>query len=368
MAETASDSDRALTHARRGRTSLAFIAGALALIALGLLISATMLPAHIPDRSTDFMVSPRPSPTWAPMPTRAEAPAAALPLDLTPLHQALLQGDTNLAQRIWDDARAVAPEDSGVQQAGARLALMQGAPDVAETRIWRAIRASPKDKDAHAWSLLGVILRQRGEDKAAAQAINVAITLDPTLAPDLFDVRWRAARRTNDTAALITLAETFLQRYPESPLVPYYRAEALLATDAPLIAIELLVTVLETQPQAPALLWHTLGRAYLARGGFQEAATSLEVAASMTAQGDDSLYLVTDQPVNDLSRRLADAYLASGKCAEAESIFRRLDREQGDDTRSVYDRQIRAAVICQTPTPTLTPWIPSQQVTATPTP
>jgi tetratricopeptide (TPR) repeat protein len=280
---------------------------------------------------------------------------------VTPLHQALLQGDTERAQRLWDKLRQVAHDDGAVQLAGARLALMQGAPVVAESRAWRAISIAPEN--AYAWSLLGVVLRQTGEYKAAEQAINIAMTLDPNLAPDLFDNRWRAAQRAGDTPAVIALAEDFLQRSPESPLAPYYRAEALLVTETPLIAIELLVTVLETQPDASALLWYTLGRAYLERGGYWEAATALEVAASQTAQGDDSLYLVTDHPVEALSRRLGQAYLHANRCAEAESIFRRLNND-----RQNFESQIRAAIVCQTPTPTLTPWIPSQQVTATPVP
>jgi hypothetical protein len=73
--------------------------------------------------------------------------------------------------------------------------------------------------------------------------------------------------------------------------------------------------------------------------------------------------LIFDAPVDILSRKLAKAYLETGRCAEAESIYRRLSNEH-----ERFDAQIKAAVVCQTPTPTLTPWIPSQQVTATPSP
>ncbi len=44
------------------------------------------------------------------------------------------------------------------------------------------------------------------------------------------------------------------------------------------------------------------------------------------------------------------------RCAEAEDIARRLLSTQPE-----LEALVEQAVICQTPTPTLTPWIPVQQ-------
>ena len=134
-------------------------------------------------------------------------------------------------------------------------------------------------------------------------------------------------------------------------------------TGAPADAITLLVGVLTDEPDAPALLWYTLGRAYLARGGYIEAATSLEAAAYRFARGDTSLELISARPVDDLNAHLGQAYLQTARCAEAEMIFHRLEADEPG-----FSRMVEAAVICQTPTPTLTPWIPLQIGTVTPRP
>jgi len=84
------------------------------LVALFLALTAVLLialsyrptPSRPPDETPVFLRS-LPSPTWAPMPTRASVVRTSEPLDLIPLHQALLRGDVEEAERLW---RAYADE------------------------------------------------------------------------------------------------------------------------------------------------------------------------------------------------------------------------------------------------------------------
>lgn len=338
---------------------------------------------------------PRPSPTWAPFPTRVRPTPTATatieqPSDLALLHQALLHGDVAEAQRIWDrsfttfdegldpDAVTVtefirpdgsvmveemiptaegpaAPphsaDEAEVYRAGARLALMQQDYGMAQARIVRALALEPEE--AGTWSLWGLVLRKSGDFAGAEQAFATARDCDPALAPELLDERWRIARATGDLALQLALAEDYRLLYPDGPLTPHYEATILLAAEQPDAAIGVLVAALRDRPNAPAALWYSLGEAYLARQAYAEAATALEVAASETAQGDTSLYALSDEPITDLNIRLGQAYLHTQRCVEAESIFRRLSSQQSD-----FEAMVEEAVICQTPTPTLTPWMP----------
>jgi len=306
--------------------------------------------------------SPRPSPTWAPLPLRVSEPEGDGDADYRPFYRALLRDQIEEADRLWTELWETVPEESGeLYIAGARLALAQGDMERAADRAWDAINRTPDD--GLAWSLLGIILSRAGEPKQAEQALAMAGSLDPGLAPEMLPSRWHAAVASRDAAVVVALAGDFGERHPGSIFVPYYRAEALLMTGAPSDAITLLVGVLTEQPDAPALLWYTLGRAYLARDGYIEAATSLEAAAYRIARGDSSLELISARPVDDLNAHLGQAYLQTSRCVEAEMIFRRLEADQAS-----FGDMVDAAVTCQTPTPTLTPWIPVQIGTITPRP
>ena len=343
------------------------------LVALFLALTAVLLialsyrptPSHPIDETPVFLRS-LPSPTWAPMPTRASVVRTSEPLDLIPLHQALLRGDVEEAERLW---RAYADEtlasDAAAMALGARLALQEGDFGQAEERIWRAIGLTPQD--AETWALAGVILRRAGQSDLALQALAVAEALDPSLASLTFADRWQAALSAQKPAALAKLAEELAVSEPDHKLSVYYRAEALLALDDAIGAIDVLVPYLTEEPTAPAVLWYTLGKAYLAYGSCAEAATALESAALRLAQDDQSLALVSADPIVDLNAALGRAYLGLGRCAEAETIFRRLLREtQG--LSSTFESLVTQAVVCQTPTPTLTPWIPRLIGTPTPAP
>ena len=294
-------------------------------------------------------LAPRPSPTWGAMPTRAAAQVFAP--DLQPLRQALLVGDLGAAELMWEALEATEAGDTyEAQLVGARLALQLQDYASAEARAWRAIRLAPQD--ALGWSLLGVTLRRSGDVAYADHVLEIAETLDPDLSPDLFDERWRIAVARRDGTRLLQLAESYVTHHPDSPLAPHYQGTALLATGEGLGAINVLVEALREDGSAPALVWYTLGEAYLTQNAYREAATCLEVAARKLAAGDSTLRYMTTEPLDMLNERLARAYLFTERCAEAESLFRRLVPLQPE-----LETWIERAVVCQTPTPTLTPWI-----------
>ncbi len=331
--------------------------GALLLVGAGLVTISYVVPHRSHRTMATIEAAARPSPTWAPLPTRELTAASSMAIDpdLGVLHRAILSGDLRAAEVMWEALRdADLGQNATIQTVGARIALLQGDTATAESRAWKAIGLEPKN--AEVWSLLGVILRTAGDSSGADHALSIAAALEPSLTSDLFADRWVLAEMQGATDELVTLAESYAALHPDGAAGPYFRAKALLAIGEPLEAIELLVDKLQQAPDSPALIWYALGEAYLGRNGYKEAATALEVAAALLARGDASLYSVSDDPVGDLSSRLARAYVHIQRCAEAEDIARRLIPTQPE-----LEALVEQAVICQTPTPTLTPWIPDQQ-------
>jgi len=335
----------------------ALIWGALLLVGAGLITISYLAPDRYEAMVPTIAAEARPSATWAPLPTRAlnDASTLAVDPDLGVLHRAILSGDLRAAEVMWEALQdAGLGQTAEIQVAGARIALLQGDTVTAESRVWEAIGLEPTN--AEIWSLLGVISRTAGDTKGADEALSIAVGLEPSLSGDLFADRWALAAAQGATDQLVALAETYAVLHPDGQAGPYFRSTALLAIGEPLEAIELLVGTLEQTPDSPALIWYALGEAYLQRKGYAEAATAFEVAAALLARGDTSLLSVSEDPVSDLSSRLARAYVHTERCAEAEDIARRLLSTQPE-----LEALVEQAVICQTPTPTLTPWIPVQQ-------
>lgn len=337
------------------RRALTFLA--LPLLGIGLVAISYTLPQRGNTITTEPPPEVRPSATWAPLPARLatdNSSQAALP-DLDVLHRAILTGDLAAAQHMWD-----ALQDPNIKQtaemqlAGARIALLQGNLTEAQVLVWEALGLEPENADA--WSLLGIILRSAGSADLADQALSIASELQPALSDQLFADRWALAVAQENSPALVDLAEEFARLHPNSAVASYYRGQALLAESEPLAAIELIIDAIQRHPDSPALVWYGLGEAYLARSGYAEAALTFEVAAALLARGDTSLYQASTDPLSDLSSRLAEAYVHSKRCAEAEDIARRLLPDRPD-----LEALVQQAVICQTPTPTPTPWIPDQQ-------
>ncbi len=354
--------------AKRRTLRLLIASLALLTIAVALLILSTPPTPTSPGES----ILAQPSPPWGLFPTRALAPTAAAtptptatPATDSPLRImqiALLYDAPEVAEAAWEKARRVTPDDSPlrghVMREGARLALLRDDMNTAETRAWDAVRVAAQD--AETWALLGVILARRGESKVAEQALRVAESLDPGLAPDVLADRWRAARQSGDSDTLMALAQTYSSREPENPLGFYYRAAALLASGEVESAFRHLLIQLRAEPETAAVLWYTLGETYLAQRAYNEALIVFDVVEARFKAGDQSLYLASDDPLRDLNlcRALALLGLSDPEhCAQAEPLLRRWDAPA-----DIIDR----ARLCQTPTPTPTPWIPPQTPLYTP--
>jgi Flp pilus assembly protein TadD len=360
------------------------------------------------------------------MPTRipSPTPTSVVAQPLQTLQAALRQGeDAEHTLMIWEEARILAPHNGIVWREGARLALAQDnvlsttdsvlstnsvlsttnnvlpttnsvlsstdsvlsstdsvlsstdSVAIAEERIWQAIQLIPQDGET--WALLGLILKRQGQFKAAMQALDVARTLDPTLGSGLFPELWQAALQAKDTQTMQTLVRTYSRQHRETPLAIYYRAETLLTLGEAEITRDLLIASMDQT--SPALLWYTLGRAYMRTHAWNEAAMSLEVAKKRIASGDESLRFMDKTALKDLRLALGQAYLHAGQCAQAEQVLRDLLAEAGLVTEADSEANapastptpdlaplVRDAVICQTPTPTWTPWMISEQVIPTP--
>lgn len=293
-----------------------------------------------------------------PLPTRAPTPTA-LPVSfyLEQLRLALLKDDVLAdAEAAWETAWQLAPEEDAptqaiVQREGARLALRQGALELAAERVNAALRLDPQD--AEAWLLAGVIAQRLGDLETAQAALHTAETLDPALAEDLFPERWRLALETGDKEALSQLTQSYLVTHFDAPDAAYYRAEALLATGYPQLALELLLLRMNTD--SPGVLWYTLGRVYLALNQSQNAVIALETASALLSRGDQSLFLASSDPVRDVSLALGRAYLDLRRCDEALSLLRLLATPYPAAAELVETAQ-RCPL--PAPTPTFRPWMP----------
>lgn len=353
------------------RRTLRLLIASLALltVAVVLLILSTPPAPTSPGQS----VMARPSPPWNLFPTRVVAsptatitptPTATPPTDrhLRVMQVALLYDAPEVAEAAWEAAKRVTPEDSALRghvlREGARLALLYGDLDTAEARAWDAVRAAAKDADT--WALLGVILARQGESEVAASALSIAESLNPGLAPDIFSDRWRTARQSQNSDLMMALAQTYSSREPENPLGFYYRAAALLASGEVEAAFRHLRILLQAEPDSAAVLWYALGETYLAQHAYKEALIVFDVAEARFAAGDQSLNLASDDPPRDINLKRGLALVGlydPERCTQAEALLRRWNAP---------DDAINNARLCQTPTPTLTPWIPVQIGTATP--
>jgi tetratricopeptide (TPR) repeat protein len=286
----------------------------------------------------------------SPLPTRAPT-TTPVPVNaiLERMRPALLGAQPEKAIPIWEEAKAYAPDHPAVEREGARLALALGNLEMAEQRAWDAVIANPDD--VLAWALLGAIQQRLGNRAIAQQAFSYVETLSPTLAAEVFPAQWRAAVESDDGDRLTRLAQTYIARHPKDPLTIYYRAEALLVSGHHHAALDLLL--LSVGKDAPAVLWYTLGRAYLQMGAEEEAAITLEAALRAHSRGDTTLQVATNDPLHDLYRALGRAYVGSGQCEEALRHLSLLVTPY-PDLQPLLER----AQNCPVPTPTVTPWLP----------
>lgn len=317
---------------------------------VGLSLTALLL-ALVSVVGNAYLARPGDPSGWGPLPTQAPTPTP-LQADyfLERLKIALLSGDYDEATRLWDIVSTRFPENSEVQREGARLALVQEDLDTAKARAWTAVHIAPKE--AANWLIVGVVEQRRGAPKVAQQALEMAQSFDPELAPDLFAARWQAALASEDRDNLTALAQEYIMQNPQDPLSLYYRAESLLTSGAADSALDLLL--LSMDQESPGVMWYVLGRVYMAKRADKHAVTALEVAAAAYARGDNSLLLASSDPFHDLNEALGLAYLRTRRCDKTKALLQLLVTPYPDLLPLVEE-----ANRCPQPTPTFTPWLPA---------
>lgn len=261
-------------------------------------------------------------------------------------------GDAEGALQSFTWAIQRAPDFAPAYIARGAIYLAQGELRLALVDANAALETDPTSATAHA--LRGETLRMLGHARRALEAFDQALALNPDLKPETFRARWLAARTTHDVRYLVALSREYAVAHPDAPLRHYYSGWALIEWRKPHAAINVLVEGIETTPSPPALLWFVLGQAYAVEHSWQEAVTCFEASRALVQAGDTSLLVHSDQPIADLFGALGRAYLGAGRCVDAEAML-----EYAIDVgapASEYASVLEEARLCQTPTPTATPY------------
>jgi lipoprotein NlpI len=245
-----------------------------------------------------------------------------------------------------------APDFAPAYVARGAAYLAQGKARLALADADAALEADPAS--ASAYALRGEAQRLLNRPRRALASFEQAIELDSRLRSETFRSRWLAARAVHDSRPLIALSREYAAEHPDDPLRHYYSGWALIEWRKSSAAVRMLVQEIKATPDPPALLWFTLGQAYAADHSWIEAITSFEAARTLVQGGDTSLTLYSDRPVADLFGALGRAYLGAGRCVDAETMLE-YAIEVGVPT-SEYAVALEEARLCQTPTPTATPY------------
>nr|HID15089.1 tetratricopeptide repeat protein [Anaerolineae bacterium] len=321
-----------------GRCDLRFILPfLLLLLAACAPSSATPTPQRLPTRAI--------TPTPTPFPIAAQ----------TYYEEGLARqeaGDAEGALQSFTWAIQLAPDFAPAYLARGTVRLAQGKLDLALADADAALEADPTSAPAHA--LRGETLRLLGRARPALEAFDQALALDPALKAETFRSRWLATRTAHNAARLLALSREYADAHPDDPLRHYYRAWAFIELDAPGVAISTLVEGIEATTDPPALFWFALGQAYAANRSWREAVTSLEAARALVQAGDTSVVLHSDRPIADLFGALGRAYLGAGRCVDAETMLEYAISVGAP--ASEYSAALEEARLCQTPTPTTTPY------------
>lgn len=317
------------------------------MLALVVLVGCCPLP--------DIPVAPT-SPLW--LPTRVPATITPLPtrVEGRPFYEAGLAcreaGDDECALRSFTQAIEVDPGFAPAYIARGSVYLALGQLDEALDDADRAVTTDPDDAAAHA--LRGEVLRQLDEPREASKAFDQAVALDPALEEEVFQSRWSAALAGHDARRLTDLGHQYNTEHPGDPLRYYYRGWPYIEQGDPRIAMRLLVEGIRDTPRPPALLWFTLGHAYLEGDLWQEAVTCFEVTGELIQAGDTSLEIHTERPVADFFAAMGQAYLGVGRCADAETMLKHAIAVGGSVPE--YSILLKKIDLCKTPTPTPTPY------------
>lgn len=266
-------------------------------------------------------------------------------------------GDAEGAIQSFTWAIRRAPDFAPAYVARGAIHLAQGEPRLALSDADAALAADPTSGHAHA--LRGETLRLLGRAQPALEAFDQAVNLDPSLKSETFRSHWLVARATHNAVRLLALSKEYAAAHPDDPLRYYYRGWAFIELDSGSVASKVLVEGIEATPDPPALLWFALGQAYAAEHSWQDAVTAFEATRILVQTGDTSLIVHSDQPIVDLFVALGSAYLGAGRCVDAETMLQ-YAVDIGAPV-SEYGPILEGARLCQTPTPTATPYL-----TATP--
>ena len=306
--------------------------------------------------------SPPASPTPQRLPTRAASPTpTATPFSVP----AQVYYEEGLARQEAGDAAGAlqsltwaierAPDMAPSYVARGTIYLAQGKLRQALAEADAALEADPKS--AAAYALRGEALRLLDRAEPALESFRQALALDPALQADTFRSRWLAARADDNGARMLALSNEFAAAHPDDPLRAYYRGWAFIELNAAGTAIEVLIEAIEANPDPSALLWFALGQAYAAERAWPESVTSFEAARGLVQAGDNSLIVHSDRPIAELFGALGWAYLRAGRCVDAEVMLEYA--LQVGAPASQYTAMLEEARICQTPTPTATPYPPA---------
>ncbi len=304
--------------------------------------------------------SPSATPTPQRLPTRVPTPTPTpTPFSIAALayyeeglaHQEAGNLEGALQSFTWTIQRA--PNFAPAYVARGTVHLAQGKLHLALADADAALEADPTNAAAHA--LRGETLRLLGRVRRALEAFDQALALGPDLKPETFRSRWLAARTTHNADRLLTLGREYATAHPDDPLRHYYRGWGLIELGKPRVAVNILVKGIEATPDPPALLWFALGRAYAADRSWQEAVTSFEATRVLVQAGDASLAVHSDRPIADLFGALGQAYLGAGRCVDAETMLEYAIAVGAP--ASEHAAALEEARLCQTPTPTATPYL-----------
>jgi tetratricopeptide (TPR) repeat protein len=289
------------------------------------------------------------------LPTRIPATATPTPIGPQVYHEAGLDyraaGLVDEAIEAFDRALEADPEFAPAYLERAIIYLLRDDPDAALADIQASIHADPENATAHA--LLAELLRQEFDDPLQAlSAYEMAVRLDPALAPITFQGRWQCAVESAQADRMLNLSSEYVNAHPDDPLKSYYRALAFGAAGSSSSALDMLSEALEEEDVAA--LWLALGDAYAELGSWDHAATCYEQARSLTEGGDDSIALISDNPPATLSRSLGTAYVYIGRCSDARNLLNHA-AAVGQEWPE-YHTLLGRAMICLTPTPTPTPY------------
>ena len=271
-------------------------------------------------------------------------------------------GDTEGALQSFTWAIQLAPGFAPAYVARGTVYLAQGELRLALAETDAALEADPTS--ATAYALRGEILRLLGRARPALDAFDQALALDHTLQAETFRSRWLAARTAHIGGRLLKLSLEYATAHPDDPLRYYYRGWTLIESGAPTSAIYILIDGIEAASDPPALLWFALGQAYTIAQAWRESVTAFETARALVQAGDASLAIHSDHPIADLFSALGRAYLGAGRCVDAEITL-----EYAVDvgaSASAHAAALEEARLCQTPTPTATPYRPTVYPTLTP--